>query len=99
MKFPLEYPFKRPDVMIVDLIYHPNIMMNGKHCCRWELNHVIWVSLTSLIDLIKGVIAVIDHLNSHHYGNRDCGVEFEDNYAQFYEKALRCTLHHGRPRF
>lgn len=45
IRLPTEFPFKRPDIVILDPIYHPNIGINGRHCefcCCWGRHHDVW---------------------------------------------------------
>ena len=52
-----------------------------------------------LTDFIKCVIRVIDNVDLQRHCNAICAQECQNNYEEFYEKALRSTLDYGRPRF
>ena len=99
IKFPQEYPFKAPEARILDPIYHPNIRENGRHCCCWGFTYETWSPAIQLTDFIKGVIRTIDNVDVDNHCNITCTTEYQNNYEQFYEKALRCVLDYGRPRF
>jgi ubiquitin-protein ligase len=99
-----EYPFKPPGVAILDPIYHPRVITPDKGCCCWDFlcPEGRWSVTTSLKDVVKAVIRVIDNidsLNEHsHCVNNECDEEYRNNYQMFYEKALELTLSYGRPR-
>lgn len=99
IKLPVEYPFKPPEAIILDRIYHPNIRDNGRHCCCWGFDYSGWTPAIQLIDFIKGIIRVIDNIDLDSHCDKTRAAEYEHNYEQFYEKALRCTIDHGQPRF
>jgi ubiquitin-protein ligase len=97
--FPFEYPFQPPETRILDAIYHPRAQKSGQGCSCWYPVNNMWRPTTSLIEYINIIIDVIDNFDL----KRRCGgtvvVESASDYEQFYEKALRCTFDHGRPRF
>ena len=99
IEFPPEYPFKPPEAKILDRIYHPNVDENGRHCCCWGFNADTWRSTIGLTGFIEGIIRIIDNVNVGDHGDTIRCAEYERNYDQFYEKALRCTLDYGRSRF
>ena len=99
MKFPSEYPFKPPEVRILDPIYHPNFREDGTHFCGWEYNDKTWNPHIQLTTFIEGLIQMIDNVDPYNYCHGTRSEEYRNNYEQFYEKALRCTLDYGRPRF
>lgn len=99
IKIPPEFPFKVPDTRILDRIYHPKVDEKGEHCCCWESDAGVWKPHSGLTDFIKGIISVIDDVNLENHGDYDRTMEYKHNYDEFYEKALRCTLDYGRPRF
>ena len=99
IKLPVEYPFKLPQSRILDPIYHPNIMTDGEHCCCWGFNPDSWRPTTSLIDIIKAILRIVNSYDSNHYNNLKAFNEYQNHYEQFYEKALRCALHYGRRRY
>lgn len=101
IQLPTEYPFKRPEVIILDPIYHPNISGRGRHCCCWglkEKSYQPWRLTTLLTDCIKAVINVVDNIDSNHFTSGEFADEYENNYEKFYETALKYTLKYGRPR-
>jgi ubiquitin-protein ligase len=94
-----EYPFKRPDLIILDPIYHPNVRDNGSHCCCWGLgDDESWRPTTPLTDCIMAVIRIINNVNSDHATQISRIDEYRYNYETFYRKALEHTLEYGRPR-
>jgi ubiquitin-protein ligase len=103
IKLPSEYPFKMPDVIILDPIYHPNVRKDGSHChcCGyWGLDGAErWKPTTPLIEIIKAVINTIDSPHFKHPQNEECANEYQNNYETFYEKALQYTSEYGRPRY
>lgn len=98
MKFPFGYPLKPPAVRILHPIYHPNFRENGTHFC-WEYNYITWNPHIQLTTFIEGIIQMIDNVDVHSYCHGTRTSEYINNYEQYYEKALRCALDYGRPRF
>ena len=98
---PPEYPFGVPKLIFLDPIYHPNVDESGEHCCGWCLaNNEAWTPTTSIKELIEAAIFVIDHpTGDDHTRNRDCAIEYRNDYPTFYEKALKRVLACGRPRY
>jgi hypothetical protein len=45
------------------------------------------------------MIKVIDNIDLDYHFNKITADEYQNNYQQFYEKALQCTLNKGRPRY
>ena len=93
----LEFPFKPPMVRIVDRMYHPSVDEHGNRCCKWGLDMDSWRPTISLVEIIEGVLKVIN-LDFNHRHDGEVAIEYRNDYEKFYEKALRCTLTYGRPR-
>jgi ubiquitin-protein ligase len=97
---PPEYPFKVPDIFIIDSIYHPNVSELGEHCCCWGFSSITGFRPTiSLAEIINTVVHVIDHPDCTHSINAECSQEYQNDYKTFYQKALKVTLLHRRPRY
>ncbi|UJR18864.1 hypothetical protein I4U23_021992 [Adineta vaga] len=99
---PLEYPFKIPNTVFIDPIYHPNIDNDGYSCCCFEhfLPGETWRSTTSIATIIETVIDVIDTIPSNGRSlNIERAQEYEENRQKFYDNALNLTLTYGRPRY
>jgi ubiquitin-conjugating enzyme E2 L3 len=62
--FPREYPFKPPEMLFLDPVYHPNVDERGCSYCCWE--HLLWNETykptTSVKDLIEAFIRNFDSL-------------------------------------
>ncbi len=99
IKFPSEYPFKMPEIRFLDPIYHINIMNNGKLCCCWGREYDTYLPTTSLVDFIKSLIETVNRPDLNRCTDSERATEYQNNYEAFYEKALRCTLNTGRPRY
>ena len=103
IKLPPEYPFKAPEVIFLDPIYHPNVDESGRHCCCWGIScDETWKPTTPLTDLILAVIHIIDNKPDpgHCIGTgSQLMEEYQSNYLKFYKKALEHTLSYGRPRY
>lgn len=88
IKFLPEYPSKVPEVIILDPIYHPNVQENGGHCCRWFNAHNEWKPTTSVVEIIKTLIEIIDNPDPELHCNVVCAEEYENDYEKYYAKAL-----------
>ena len=97
---PPAYPFKEPEVIIRDPIYHVNVDDSGRNCCCCGfLHNVGYKPTTTLTELIEAVIHVIDNPDYSHSRNPQLSAEYQDDYQTFYKKALKLTLLCGRPRY
>ncbi len=100
IKLPIDYPFKPPEVMFLDPIYHPNVDKRGcQSCCTEHLLRDKWNPTKSLEAFVEATIYNIDNippLNQSVHADR--AKEYEYHREKFYENALRCTLSYGRPR-
>ena len=95
-----EYPFKAPDVAILDPIYHININEYGKHCCCCGFSCIINYKPTMpLAEMIEFVIHIIDNPEPNQSFNTECTFEYLNDYQTFHKKALKLTLKHKRPRY
>ena len=99
IKLPPEYPFRMPQITLIDPIYHINIMDDGRLCCCWGTAYDTFQPATSLVDIIKSFIEAINRPNLNHCTDPSRASEYQSNYENFYEKALRLTLNKGRPRY
>ncbi len=97
IRLPAEYPFKMPEVIFRNPIYHPNVSQNGQLCC-WGFNYEKWRPKTTLIDVIKAIINTIDNSHLEYHCNEELVNEYRDNYEKFYETALEYTLKHRQSR-
>lgn len=100
IRLPQEYPFKEPDIMFLDPIYHPSIDESGKYCsCKRSNRDESYNLLTMLVEMIEDLICTIDNSpEDHRNHNYECSVEYQNDYQTFYRKALELTLSYGRPR-
>ena len=96
-----EWPFRAPEVIFLDPIYHPNMdEWNGHRCdCWYAWKLGIWTPRTSLKALIEAIIQVIDdYPDSRFIRNHECMEEYRNDYETFYKKASSFVLSFGRPR-
>ena len=95
-----EYPFKVPEIIFLDHIYHPSVNEQGRNQCDWHNNSgVAYDPTTTLVETIENVIRIIDKIYDEDFvSNDNCAREYREEYAKFYKKALEMTLLHGRPR-
>lgn len=98
IKLPPEYPFAMPQITFIDPIYHINIMNDGRLCCCWG-TAATFRPTTSLVDLLNSFIEAVNRPTIDHCTDSNRSIEYQDNYEQFYEKALQLTLNKGRPRY
>jgi ubiquitin-protein ligase len=98
IKLPQEFPFKPPEVRFLTPIYHPNVDDQGKICVDILNANEAWKPTTSLVDIVKAVVDVIDHPKIDHALNAEIGSEYTNNKAEFDRKALAMVKKHGLPR-
>jgi ubiquitin-protein ligase len=66
MKLPAEFPFKPPEVRFVTPIYHPNVDDQGKICVDLLNGSESWKPTTSLVDVVKAVVDLVDSPKIDH---------------------------------
>jgi ubiquitin-protein ligase len=66
IKLPAEFPFKPPEVRFVTPIYHPNVDEQGKICVDLLNASETWKPTTSLVDVAKAVVDLIDNPKIDH---------------------------------
>ena len=66
IKLPPEFPFKPPEVRFVTTIYHPNVDEQGKICVDLLNSNEVWKPTTSLIDVVKAVVDLVDNPKIDH---------------------------------
>ena len=66
LKLPAEFPFKPPEVRFITQVYHPNVDEQGKICFDLVNANETWKPTTSLADVIKSVVDMIDHPKIDH---------------------------------
>jgi len=98
MKLPAEFPFKPPEVRFITPIYHPNVDEQGKICVDILNANEAWKPTTSLVDIVKAVVDLIDHPKIDHALNAEIASEYTSNKSEFDRKALAMVKKHGLPR-
>ena len=98
---PPEYPFRAPELIFSDPIYHPSVDESGKHCCCWFFGNADTFNPTrNLTQLITCVLDIIDNIHpSSDHMVLERAAEYRSNHSRFYQKALKQTLSYGRPRY
>ncbi|CAF3320244.1 unnamed protein product [Rotaria socialis] len=92
-----EYPFKVPTFRMITPIYHPNVIESGHFCCccnPFTEDPLKWAPTTTLVDLVRSIIHVID--NPKLCGSTNS--EYEYNRAEFNRKAIAMTRNNALPR-
>lgn len=99
IKLPPEYPFKAPDIIFLDPIYHPSVQSSGEVCYCKKCVFDFYKPTTMLREVIEHLIHTIDNSpDRHQIRNDECFIEYQNDYQTFYNKALEFTLSYGRPR-
>jgi ubiquitin-protein ligase len=98
---PEEFPFRCPQVMFLDPIYHPLVEESG-NCCGCSCGFGFGDSYkptTSVTDIVVTIMKIIDSdISSPDSHNPQRMAEYHEDYQTFCKKALESTLSYGRPR-
>jgi ubiquitin-protein ligase len=96
-----DYPFKCPEIMFLDPIYHPLAKESGRFCgcsCCFSFGASgTYKPTTKLSSIVMTIIEVIDSApaTSPQSNNQE---RIANNYQTIFKKALESTLSYGRPR-
>ncbi|CAF1340781.1 unnamed protein product [Adineta ricciae] len=92
------FPFDAPEVRFLTKIYHPNIDKEGKFCHELLKKKAKWTATTTLVDVVRAVIAHIDMPDIEYSLSLDLGTEYMQNRLEFERKALEFVKQHAIPR-
>lgn len=98
IKLPPEYPFKAPELRFVTKIYHPNVDDQGKICVDVLNSNETFKPTTSLTEVVKAVVTLIDHPNIDHALTPEIAAQYTSKRSEFDRKALEMVKAHGLPR-
>lgn len=101
IKLSLDYPFRRPSIVLLDPIYHPNVNECREKCCYWSYSFTEgYIPAISLKQIIENTIRVIDNpLATKNAVNQQCAKEYLNDHVTYYKRALEMTFLYGRPRY
>ena len=95
---PDDFPFSPPQVRIVTPIYHPNVDQSGFVCSPITTETGLWTPKTSLVDVIKSVVDIIDNPSLDYAVNPDSARLYREDRENHDKIALEYTQKYGRPR-
>lgn len=95
LSFPMDYPMKPPKLFLKHKIFHPNMDLEG-HVCL-PLVRDDWKPVTTLYQIICGLIFLFASPNPKDPLNPDAGALMNDNYEEF-KKVVKETLKGGKYR-
>ncbi|CAF0980484.1 unnamed protein product [Didymodactylos carnosus] len=87
INLPPDYPFKAPEVRFLTEIYHPDVELPDGKICLELLSVEKWLATTSVVDIVKAVVDMIDKPKLDNPLNTVMALEYKNNPAQFREKA------------
>ena len=97
---PQEYPFKIPEFIFLDPIYHPNVDDSGRHCCDCAFQALEkYTPARDLANFIEDIIHNIDNPSSFHECRNLRVKEYHEDPTAFHHKALEHTREYGRTRY
>lgn len=98
IKLPAEYPFKAPELRFITRIYHPNVDEQGKICVDVLNSNETFKPTTSLVEVVKAVVTLIDNPNIDHALTPEIANQYTTKREEFNRKALEMVKAHGLPR-
>ncbi|KAH0572977.1 Ubiquitin-conjugating enzyme E2 [Spironucleus salmonicida] len=84
--FPLEYPFKPPQVRFTSRVFHPNVSSAGDICL--DVLKAEWSPVLSICRVLISIQSLLDDPNAMSPLNGDAARLFRENRAQ-YERQVR----------
>ncbi|CAF1436526.1 unnamed protein product [Adineta steineri] len=87
--FPLDFPFRAPEIKFITPIYHPNIGTDGQICL--DILHSQWSPVFTIRSLLISLCSLLSDPNPEHGLNQDALRVFRTNQKEFYQTAENWT--------
>jgi Ubiquitin-conjugating enzyme len=92
--FPDDYPAKPPECRFNPPLFHPNIWPEGDICLSILNVEKSWRPTISMIDILKGLQALLDDPNPSDPANREASDLFKTNPVQYKKRILDQASQH-----
>jgi ubiquitin-conjugating enzyme E2 D/E len=89
INFPLDYPFKPPEIQFITPIYHPNISTEGEICM--DILHSQWSPALSVRNLLISLCSLLADPNPEHGLNKDALRVYQMDQKKYNEIANEWT--------
>ncbi|KAM4635030.1 ubiquitin-conjugating enzyme E2 L3a [Polymixia lowei] len=97
INFPVEYPFKPPQITFKTKIYHPNIDEKGQVCLP-VISPENWKPATKTYQVIQSLIALVNNPEPEHPLRGDLAEEYSKDRKKFFRNAEEFTKKYGEMR-
>jgi ubiquitin-conjugating enzyme E2 D/E len=87
--FPVDFPFKPPQMQFVTPVYHPNISPKGEICL--DILHSQWSPILTIRSLLISLCSMLADPNPDHGLNRDALQVYRTDKIKFNETASEWT--------
>ena len=89
--FPIDYPFRPPNISFVTKIYHANINRSGKSCEHLSILREKWSPACSLRDVLQAIMSLMANPKPDECTDSDIKHLYETNKAKYDEVAQEWT--------
>ncbi|KAJ8325796.1 hypothetical protein BDV3_000965 [Batrachochytrium dendrobatidis] len=93
--FPVDYPFKPPQIKFATKVYHPNIDHDGT-ICLGLIKTDAWKPSTKLSEVLMAVVQILTEPNPEDPLVPAIAEQFRQDYAQYTKTALEWTRKHAQ---
>lgn len=89
INFPTEFPFKPPNIVFKDRVFHPNISLDGVICL--DILKDQWSPALSIYKVLLSIVSLLECPNPNDPLNPEAANLYKTNKEEFNNRVKLCT--------